>query len=44
MEKYIDEQRPELEAVTKNSYATFFAKNLLDEIIGNKLITDGLFH
>lgn len=44
MEKFIQEERPELEEVTKNSYAAFFAKGLLDEIVGSKIFTDGLFH
>lgn len=43
MDNYIKEDRPELEEVTKNSYAAYFAKDLLDSIVGSKLVTDGLF-
>lgn len=43
MEKYIKIQKPEIEEVTKNSYAAFFAKGLLDEMVGNRFVTDGLF-
>ena len=44
MENFIKVERPELEEVTKNSYAVYFAKGLLDEIVGSKIFTDGLFH
>lgn len=43
MQKYINEQKPELEEITKSSYAAYFAKELLDEMVGNRFVTDGLF-
>ena len=44
MNNFIRNERPELEEVTKNSYAAFFAKGLLDKIVGSRIITEGIFH
>ena len=44
LEQFIQDERPELEEIIKNSYAAYLAKDLLDEIIGSKLISEGLFH
>ena len=44
MENYIKYENPELEEITKNSYAAFFAKGLLDQIVGSRIVTEGIFH
>lgn len=44
LENFIQDERPELEEIIKNSYAAYLAKDLLDEIIGSKIISEGLFH
>lgn len=44
LDDFIEKERPELEEVTKNSYAAYFAKGLLDDIVGSKIVTEGIFH
>lgn len=41
---YIEQERPDIEEAIKKSYAAYFAKDLLDEVVGNKIVTDGIFH
>lgn len=39
-----ESMRPQIEETTKTSYATQFAKKLIDEVVGSEWVTDWLFH
>lgn len=39
----IEENRNNIEETSKNSYAIFFAKEILDKIVGNDIVTSTLF-
>lgn len=44
IQDFVDQKQPEIEKLTKTSYSTYFAKLLMDEIVGFSFITDNVFH
>ena len=40
---YINDQRENIEELTKLSYASYFAKTMLEDVVGNKFAADNIF-
>lgn len=41
---FVDQKQTEIEELTKSSYAVYFAKLLMDRIVGSTFVTDNFFH